>query len=497
MSARVRQPDDGPDRRGERGFTLIELLVVITILAILAAVVIFAVGGVGGDSEEKAKQADARVLRTAEETYCARNGTYAEYEDLIPKFLARPTRKLNDVAPGDLGHCGASGEGKVTSFEIFDPTDTPVAAGSIPVGANPRGIAVNSNTHRVYVANHGSGSVSVIDGTRGTVVKTVPGIPGAETVALNPAAASNKVYVVTNDDAGVNNAYVIDGAAPYSVLAGPFSVPGGSGSYAPVAVDTDSGTAYVCRTGSDKMLAIDASNAARTISLPGSGTCGSNIAVNPGNGKVYTLGQTGLVILPPGGTGKVVSFSATEEYWSPSVAVDPRSGNAYAVGGSANPGTIMVVNSSDDMIETHTDPPLPAPTLLRNTVVVNPDSGAVFVAGVSGSGTPIVSRFAGTEYDGQVNIAPTLAGACPNPNPASMAIHPGFNRIFVTCAEGAPPIRAGLAIVDGTRMTSDLVTLPMKGAVGTRNAYAVAVDTKDNSVYVTNDFAPGYVHVLR
>ena len=34
----------------------------------------------------------------------------------------------------------------------------------IPVGEGPRGIAVDPNTHLVYVTNPGSNTVSVIDG---------------------------------------------------------------------------------------------------------------------------------------------------------------------------------------------------------------------------------------------------------------------------------------------------------------------------------------------
>src|SRR5215207_4029705 len=77
LPSRLRRP------ASERGFTLIELLVVIIILGILAAVVVFAVQGVGDKGKRSAVAIDERTIRTAEEAYCARNGTYASGADLV------------------------------------------------------------------------------------------------------------------------------------------------------------------------------------------------------------------------------------------------------------------------------------------------------------------------------------------------------------------------------------------------------------------------------
>lgn len=69
-------------RRGQSGFTLIELLVVVVILGVLAAVVVFAVRGTGDKGKAAAYSIDARTLRTAEEAYCAQNGSYGTAEQL-------------------------------------------------------------------------------------------------------------------------------------------------------------------------------------------------------------------------------------------------------------------------------------------------------------------------------------------------------------------------------------------------------------------------------
>ena len=56
-------------RRGERGFTLIELLVVIAVLAILAAIVVFNVTGVTNRGHSSACSTDVKSVQTAVDAY--------------------------------------------------------------------------------------------------------------------------------------------------------------------------------------------------------------------------------------------------------------------------------------------------------------------------------------------------------------------------------------------------------------------------------------------
>lgn len=94
------------NKRDEEGFTLIELLVVIVILGILAAVVVFAVGGLADKGQSDACKTDTRTLRTAEEAYYAKNGTYVDETTLsstgTPKFLAQAST-YHDITPPTTG----------------------------------------------------------------------------------------------------------------------------------------------------------------------------------------------------------------------------------------------------------------------------------------------------------------------------------------------------------------------------------------------------------
>ena len=87
--------------RGQAGFTLVELLVVIAILGILSGVVVFAVRGIGDRGRGVAVATDERILRTAEESYCAQNGRYgAEYELVRDGFLTGMS-EYHAIAVGD------------------------------------------------------------------------------------------------------------------------------------------------------------------------------------------------------------------------------------------------------------------------------------------------------------------------------------------------------------------------------------------------------------
>jgi len=76
---------------------------------------------------------------------------------------------------------------------VVDPTTNQVV-GLIGVGTAPRGMAINPVTHKLYVTNSGSSSISVIDLATETVVKTEFLYSNApERVAIDPII--NRIYV--------------------------------------------------------------------------------------------------------------------------------------------------------------------------------------------------------------------------------------------------------------------------------------------------------------
>ena len=119
---------------------------------------------------------------------------------------------------------------------------TVIAAAPRPAGASPPSPplwSVDPAAGTVYVANSGSGTVSVIDEATSAVTATIPVGSGPDGVAVDPAAGT--VYVTNFDGgAGINAVSVID-AATRTVTA---TIPVGAGPWG-VAVDPAAGTVYV------------------------------------------------------------------------------------------------------------------------------------------------------------------------------------------------------------------------------------------------------------
>jgi DNA-binding beta-propeller fold protein YncE len=81
------------------------------------------------------------------------------------------------------------------------------------VGSNPKGVAVNASTNRIYVENAGyPGAVSVIDGASNTVVASVVLGVDPKDVAVN--ASTNRIYVTNpgDDTVSVIQDYPLPGA---------------------------------------------------------------------------------------------------------------------------------------------------------------------------------------------------------------------------------------------------------------------------------------------
>jgi YVTN family beta-propeller protein len=73
-------------------------------------------------------------------------------------------------------------------------TDEEIEQQSIHVRDKPESVAVNPNTNMIYVANSDSDTVSVIDGSAHTVVRTIPVGDGPSSVAVNPKN-TDTIYV--------------------------------------------------------------------------------------------------------------------------------------------------------------------------------------------------------------------------------------------------------------------------------------------------------------
>ena len=115
----------------------------------------------------------------------------------VPSEVTKVNRRLSAIATSFL---------LMVSWLSGRPAVAQMVTTTVSVGTSPGAMAVNPVTNKIYVANYGSGTVTVIDGaTNTTTTVTVGDRPTA--VAVNPV--TNKIYVANN---GSDNVTVIDGA---------------------------------------------------------------------------------------------------------------------------------------------------------------------------------------------------------------------------------------------------------------------------------------------
>jgi YVTN family beta-propeller protein/VCBS repeat-containing protein len=178
------------------------------------------------------------------------------------------------------------------------------------VGTSPTGVAVSPDGSYTYLANQGSGTVSVIDNNTGAVVSTITVGTSPTGVAISPDGS--KVYVTNSGSGTVSVINTSTNKVKSTVKVG--LNPTG------VAVSPDSSTVYVANrtSGTVSVIITSTNTVASTISV---GSSPSGVAVSPDGGKVYvTNSGSGTVSVIDAATRTVTSTVAVGS--SPN-SVDP------------------------------------------------------------------------------------------------------------------------------------------------------------------------------
>jgi YVTN family beta-propeller protein len=211
------------------------------------------------------------------------------------------------------------------------PTVNKVIA-SIGVGVFPNGLDVNPATNLIYVGNLFSGTVSVINGSKNTVVGTIMTGSGASRVGID--AALHKIYV----DNFFSNKVIVINSSSNTVIA---NITVGS---SPVNSRLDQSTliVYVPNIFSGSISVINGSTNVVVATIP-VGNNPSGISLDPTHNKIYVAirGTNSVSIINR--TTNVVVASTPVGNLPQGLVFDPNNNKVYV--GNFGDGTVSVLNA--------------------------------------------------------------------------------------------------------------------------------------------------------
>jgi YVTN family beta-propeller protein len=352
----------------------------------------------------------------------------------------------------------------------------PVAAQSagtrIPVGLNPTALAVNPVTNKVYVANSGADTVTVINANSGSTATVAVG-DFPNWVAINPE--TNKIYVSNLIGASTS---IIRGATDT------VSTTTASGGGGWTAINPLINTAYVIRYGgSDEVNTIqdehyEVTSATRSYEPV-------SIAVNPVNNWMYVAHKTTGDIVAmditvpqpypplycPDGAGgfkpqpPIPPFGTPDTYRQPcidipgtpvAVAINPLTNKIYAV--TSAPAQVHVINGANSTFTSLTPSGTPGEA---KTIAVNPITNKIYAA----------FRNSVVVVDGASNAMTVIPAGSGAGGPVAIGINVLTNMIYVPSADGTL-----LSINGATNATSTIAIAA--------NANAISVNPLTNTIFV-------------
>jgi YVTN family beta-propeller protein len=223
------------------------------------------------------------------------------------------------------------------TVSVIDTKTHAMVGQPIPVGGNPRGIAITRDGAYAFVANYDADAVSVIDVHASAVVGTPIAVPdGPIAVAASPDGAL--VYVLSRNE----EAITVINASTRQVVGDPIILQSAPSDVTDMAVAPDGRRAYVVRRGFGVVAVVDLVNrtasASDYIGLGGGGNSPTAVAMFPDGARALVVGQNplGNGVFIDTSTNTVVEhrpFSYFDE-----LAIAPNAAFMYGIWNGGNPG---------------------------------------------------------------------------------------------------------------------------------------------------------------
>ncbi len=389
--------------------------------------------------------------------------------------------------------------------------------GRVPIGGDPRGMAVDADGGRIYVTNSWTNDVSVIDAQDLRPVATIP-------VGLRPLdVAVGKEGVVYVVNSGSDNVGRIHGESNRMLGVVPLALlPAG------MAIDAESGDVYVASPSTNSIFVLRDEKVVMEIPA---GLHPSELALSPDGETLFVLNLVdgdlmsismrdrnvvrtadigtlprGLALVPEAGqlyasdavldadnqqplrrTQLVTIYRS--EVKPAHIQVDPRAGRAYMVASNGVPGSnsgLMVY-----VIDVRTGERIEGQVggLSMSGLALDPAGERIFST---------AGRFG--RYELIVNDASSLRreAALDLPRyPAAIAYNPVTHHLFIYLTYRSADVEPGseMLVLDG-RGLGTVARFEMPGQRATGEEYHLSVDARRGYVYLS-DAQRGTVHVLR
>jgi YVTN family beta-propeller protein len=219
------------------------------------------------------------------------------------------------------------------------------------IGREPWGVAVNPNTNKVYVAHFASGDVYVLNATTLAVLSVIPVGPNPTFVAIN--LVTNRIFVPTY---GNNGVVVINGSSDtIERIAGG----GGIGTWG-IAVNPNLNRVYVSNRDAGNVTTLDGNNNYQVIEDQTIKPCGQRgspygLNFNRVNNKLYVacapageVNQAAIYHASPTGLSllAVVNIGNGGRDGGGGIAIDTATGNAFFTNSVANTVSVIGGNSN-------------------------------------------------------------------------------------------------------------------------------------------------------
>ncbi|WP_197040267.1 YncE family protein [Mycobacterium sp. URHB0044] len=364
------------------------------------------------------------------------------------------------------------------------------------VGTNPSALALSGNY--AYLANQGSNTVSVIDTRTGQLVDTnlaTPTVVDPITVGTSPAAvvatSNGKVYVANSGSGTVSVISTSTNKVTKTIQVG--SSPQG------LAVSPDGSKVYVANSGSGTVSVISTSSDALVDVNPVTwwavdsiavGSSPTGLAVSPDGSRLYVANKGSGTVSVINTASYGVTNTITAGTQPTSLAVSPDNKSVYAT--NTGSSTVTVIDATNAATNAYTVRKTVAVGTSPSSVKFSPDGSLAYVANGNDSISVIDTRSTTVTRTLAIDPAAETGGH-------SIALSADGNTIYVTDAVdrnvrvlklahvNSAPTPKGLPTVTGTDSTTGAVTgsVNVTDIDGDKLTFATAPNTGPASGTVT------------